>query len=237
MRADEFLTKQGFYKSRTKAAEAIKRGAVQANGKPCLRPAQDLDETCEIKILADQYVSNGGYKLKAAFERFHLNIQGLTCLDAGASTGGFTEVLLEEGAACVFAVDVGSNQLDPVLQNNPKVIPMDRTNVRDLKPEHFPTIDFLTSDLSFISLRTVGQTLLALLKPGGEGILLIKPQFEAGKQAVNKNGIVKDPKIRIRVVEEISSFFRQLGCNDVQTVEAPLRKAGMNQEYLLYLRK
>ena len=133
------------------------------------------------------------------------------CLDAGASTGGFTQVLLEEGAARVFAVDVGENLLDPSLREDPRVTALDKTNVRSLRAEDFPPLDFLTSDLSFISLRTVGQTLLSLLRPGGEAVLLIKPQFEAGEQFLNKNGIVKDPKVRIRIVEEISDFFPRLG--------------------------
>lgn len=237
MRADELLTKRGYFKSRTKAAEAIRRGLVETGGKICLRPAQDLSEDCEIRILAEQYVSNGGYKLKAAFEVFRPDVKEKICLDAGASTGGFTQVLLEEGAARVFAVDVGENLLDPSLREDPRVTALDKTNVRSLRAEDFPPLDFLTSDLSFISLRTVGQTLLSLLRPGGEAVLLIKPQFEAGKQFLNKNGIIKDPKVRTRIVGEISDFFRALGALGIRTAEAPLRKSGMNQEYLLYFRK
>ncbi len=182
-------------------------------------------------------MSSGGYKLRAALVAFSLSVGGKICLDAGASTGGFTELLLEAGAKRVYAVDVGENQLDETLKSHPRVTVCDNTNCRFLSPSDFTEVQFITCDLSFISLKLVLPALLGLLSGGGELIALIKPQFEAGKGNVGKRGVVKDSRLHTQIIADISAFANKLGAGAAGITSAPLREKGMNREYLIYFIK
>ncbi|SFB81105.1 TlyA family RNA methyltransferase [Ruminococcus albus] len=197
MRLDVYLTDNGISKSRERAKTMIKSGCVKLNGAVCTKPAAEVAEGD--KVEADDssfdYVGRGLIKLETAFQAFDLDIADLVCADIGASTGGFTQCMLKRGAKLVYAVDVGSGQLDPVLLNDDRVVNMEGVNARYLTPADFPERpQFISVDLSFISLTQVMPALVSCLDNGGKMVVLIKPQFEAGKAALNKKGIVRDKK-------------------------------------------
>lgn len=239
MRLDSFLFENGYYNSRNKASEAIKRGEVFINGKTVLKPSFEIngDEKIEISEKEKPFVSLGGYKLSKAVKDFSPEISGLTFVDAGASTGGFTDCLLRNGAKRVFCVDVGVGLLDESLKNNPKVTVMDGTNVRFLTANNFDcVIDAAVADCSFISLEYILPSLFNIVKEGGYVISLIKPQFELNKKTRLKNGIVRDEKTRAEVIKRLYDFAKDLGFSVAGFTSAP-EVQDKNKEYLFWLVK
>jgi 23S rRNA (cytidine1920-2'-O)/16S rRNA (cytidine1409-2'-O)-methyltransferase len=240
MRADLFLHKAGLARSRSHAASLI-RGGVTICGKLIKKPSEDVAEDTPISAVHIQtpskYVSRGGIKLEGALEIFAPEIKGKTALDLGASTGGFTDCLLQNGASRVYAVDVGHGQLDPTLANDPRVISMEGTNARTLTPEMLgETCDLAVSDLSFISQALIYHTVTLTVKKGGEFISLIKPQFEAGKEALNKNGIVKDRKTHVAVIRKLFEEAEAIGLYPEALAPSPIEGGDGNREYLALFR-
>ena len=241
MRADRFLYLRGLAKSRSHAASLID-GGVTLDGKPIQKPAQDIPEDTDVSRIRIQnpskYVSRGGYKLEAALEGFRLDVKGKTVLDLGASTGGFTDCLLQHGAARVFAVDVGHGQLDAALQGDPRVISMEGTNARLLTSEDFggEHIDLAVSDLSFISQALIYPAVFRTVSRGGAFISLIKPQFEAGREHLNKNGIVRDRRIHESVIETLFHTAEKAGLYPEALIPSPIAGGDGNREYLALFR-
>jgi 23S rRNA (cytidine1920-2'-O)/16S rRNA (cytidine1409-2'-O)-methyltransferase len=233
-RADVFLVEHGYARTRAEAQEAIAAGKVFDGGRPVTKPSQRLNETSRIKYeRAHPFVSRGGLKLAAALARFGLSPQGRVCLDLGASTGGFSEVLLLRGASKVFAVDVGHGQLDAKIAADPRVVSLERANARDLKP--LPEApQAIVADLSFISLKLALPPSLAMAAPGAWLIALVKPQFEAGREHVGKGGIVRDEAVQRAVLADIEAWlatnadWRVLG-----TMESPVIGGDGNREFLV----
>jgi 23S rRNA (cytidine1920-2'-O)/16S rRNA (cytidine1409-2'-O)-methyltransferase len=210
------------------------------NGGPAPNPSTMVAtaDAVELASPAERYVSRGGQKLAEALERFAIDPAGRRCLDAGASTGGFTDVLLREGAEHVTAVDVGYGQLAWPLRQDPRVTVMERTNVRDLRPEWLPTRpDLVAADLSFISLASVVPTLVSIAADGAELILLLKPQFEARRAEVARGGVIHDPAVWRRVIEEVAEACRRAGAGPLDVMPSPLRGPAGNVEFLLHGRK
>lgn len=239
-RLDVFLVEKGYAKSRERAKEIIKDGKVFINSKVVTKPSVTVDKNnlVEVKGKTFGYVGRGALKLLTAFECFDLDIQGKCCADMGASTGGFTQVMLEKGAKKVYAVDVGHGQLAQELINDSRVENCEGINVRNLTADFFDEpVEFISGDLSFISLKLVMPVLTKCIADGGEMIMLIKPQFEAGKQALNKKGIVRDKKDHVRVLREISECFKSCGlCLSGLEVSA-IQGGDGNIEYLAHLKK
>ncbi len=245
MRLDIYLTENGIYKSRTRAARAIDEKCVRVNGEIVTKPSFEVADGDKVDALPDplSYVSRGALKLEFALNYYNVDVKGVTAVDIGASTGGFTEVLLCRGAKKVFAVDVGSGQLDPKIANDPRVVNLEKTDVRSMDESFAETADFVCCDCSFISLRLVLPEARRLMKTGAVGIFLIKPQFEVGKTkgAIGKNGVVKDEKTRLLAVNEILKFAENDGFEVVykeKTVpESPIRGGDGNVEYLMCVKK
>lgn len=240
-RLDVFLVKKSYVKSRVKAKELVLSGNVSVNGEVIIKPSVCVNEDCEI-IISDseshQYVGRGALKLKGAFECFDICVKNRYCADIGASTGGFTQVLLENGAKKVYAVDVGHGQLAKELADDKRVKNCEGVNVREVVPEFFSEpIEFMCGDLSFISLKLVIPPLKECLAENGEMIMLIKPQFEAGRKALNKKGIVKDKKDHIRVMHELFEFFESCGLELLGIAPSPIKGGDGNIEYLAHLKK
>ncbi len=239
-RLDVFLTLRGDVKSRERAKQLIKNGFVSVNGKECRKPAMSINVSDEVVCSDDGmcFVGRGGLKLDFACKAFQLDLYDMVCADIGASTGGFTQCMLEHGAKLVYAIDVGHGQLDESLCSDPNVINCEGVNARELTPEFFGRkLDFISGDLSFISLKLVTHALTECLKSGGDMVLLIKPQFEAGKQALNKKGIVKNQKDHIRVITELVQFFQLSGLTAKDLIASPVQGGDGNVEYLIYLNK
>ena len=235
MRADKFFAEK--FGSRTKAAEAIEKGLVLLNGKP-IKPKDEVKETDEISFVKaeEQFVSNGGYKLARALKCFPLELEGKIAVDIGASTGGFTDCLLQNGAKKVYAVDVGESQLAPSIANDSRVVVMDDTNARYLTESDFDEpIDIAVTDVSFISLRLILPAISDILREDGAAFVLVKPQFECEKKNIGKSGIVH-PSAHPSIVNKIVSACLELGLYPYGIVNAPVRK-GKNIEYVLYLKK
>ncbi len=210
-RLDKFLVKTNLIESREKASELIKSGKVKVNGKIIKKPSFKVSEKDNIHILQKfPYVSRAGFKLERALNLFKLNVKDKICLDVGASTGGFTDCLLQNGAKKVYAVDVGTNQLHQSLRKNPKVISYEKTDARKLSKKHIPEkIDILVSDVSFISILKIMPHIKKFLKEDFEGVILIKPQFELSKEEVKK-GIVKNKALHIKAVKNITEGLKEL---------------------------
>ncbi|MEG0615811.1 MAG: TlyA family RNA methyltransferase, partial [Oscillospiraceae bacterium] len=205
LRLDMLLVSLNLVKSRERAKEMIKQSLIKVDGKIVNKPSVQVDETSAVQLLGNslQYVGRGGLKLEKAINVFNLDFLGKVCIDIGASTGGFTDCMLQNGAKKVYAIDVGHSQLDKKLLDDSRVINLEKTNIREVNDYIFDEkIDFITIDVSFISLKLVLPKVKEILK-NGEFVALIKPQFEAGKADVGKKGIVKSPKIHIKVLEEI----------------------------------
>lgn len=242
MRLDVYLTENGICRSRSAAQELIKNGGVTVNGKTATKNSlevSDFDkvETVEEKI--QKYVGRGGQKLERAIELWSFDLGGKTCLDIGASTGGFTDCMLQNGAAMVFAVDVGSGQLDERLRADKRVISLEKTDIRGFSFDGYDvqTAEFIGTDVSFISLKLVLPHIYRLLAEGGKAVALIKPQFEAGRGSLSKKGIVRDEKIRLRCVEEIKRFAEMCGFAVIGIENSPITGGDGNVEYLLGLGK
>lgn len=225
--------------TRSKAQGLIHtRNVLGPDGEVLDKPGMRLPEDTALQILEQEpYVSRGGQKLEAALDGFQLEVEGAVAIDVGASTGGFTDCLLQRGAARVYAVDVGYGQLAWKLRQEPRVIVMERTNIRSLTPDQMPERpNFFTIDCSFISLRLVLPPLKGLLAENAQGVALIKPQFEAGKELVGKGGVVRDEEVHRRVVEEVTAGARELGFETAGVIPSPLLGPAGNREFLAHLR-
>ncbi len=234
IRLDQALVEQGLSESREKAQRAILAGQVWIAGQRASKASQTVlpDAALEVRG-SDRYVSRGGHKLEGALAHFQIDPTGLLCLDVGASTGGFTDCLLQAGARRVIALDVGSGQLHWKLRQDPRIEVREGVNARALDPAAFPDpIDLAVIDVSFISLRLVLPPLFPLLVPGGRIVALIKPQFEAGRSEVGKGGIVRDEAVRERVIAGLREWLQPFPAEERGVVPSTLRGTDGNQEYL-----
>lgn len=237
-RIDKLLVDLGLAESRTKAQAMIMAGVVLVNEQRVDKPSQQFDTNSSVRVKggddpASRYVGRGGLKLEAALREFQIDVVGLTCLDVGASTGGFTDCLLRHGAKKVFAVDVGHNQIDWRLRNDPRVEVREGVNARYLQPKDFPQkFDLVVVDVSFISVTKVLPALIPLIRKSGAFITLIKPQFEVGRGEVGSGGIVRDETKRWRTVEEVNEAAKALGLTVVNVIESPIQGAEGNVEFL-----
>lgn len=233
-RADRLLVERGLFESRAKAQAAIEAGLVFADDQPVRKVSEELATDSVLRAsAAHPYVSRGGIKLAAAIEHFGFEPKGRVCLDVGASTGGFTQVLLEHGAKRVYAVDVGRGQLHESLRLRPEITLLEATDIRSLSPHLLDEApDFVTVDVSFTSLKNVLPSALALAKEPAQLVALIKPQFEAGR-AASKKGIVRDRAVHATVCDEIEKFVTTLGWRVVKTIDSPITGGDGNIEFLL----
>jgi 23S rRNA (cytidine1920-2'-O)/16S rRNA (cytidine1409-2'-O)-methyltransferase len=239
-RLDAELVRRGLAASRTEAQEAVRAGLVTIGGAPASKSAAMVADGDPVHLAAParRFASRGGDKLDAALGRFGVEPAGRACLDAGASTGGFTDRLLRGGAARVAAVDVGYGQLAWELRTDPRVIVLDRTNVRGLLPGSLPfEPNLVTADLSFISLRLVAPALVAVASVDAEFVVLVKPQFEAGPAGVGSGGVVRDPDVWARSVERVAASFAQAGAPPVGVMASPLPGPAGNVEFFLHARR
>ena len=210
-RIDILLVKRGYFKTRQKAKYAIENHDIYVNDKLVEKISKTYEEDCKIEIKKEtlKYVGRGGLKLEKAINEFNIILKDKICMDIGASTGGFSDCMLQEGAKKVYAIDVGHDQLDEKLQIDKRIVNLEGTNIKDIKIEEFEKIDFISIDLSFISLLNVLDIAYKLLSNMGEIVVLIKPQFEAGRENINKNGIVKDKKIHKKVIEKVLLYSKR----------------------------
>ena len=241
LRLDALLVERGLAASRERARALILAGQVRVNGQPLTKAGAPVRPDAEVTLLvADHpYVGRGGLKLEHALRTFNVSAAGRLALDIGASTGGFTDVMLKQGATRVVALDVGHGQLDWTLRTDPRVIVLERVNARTLTPEQLPpdarTFDLVTIDVSFISLRQVLPVVPPLLAPHADVIALVKPQFEAGRHEVGKRGIVRDASVQARVVDDVIDAALALGLSRAGVSESPITGMEGNREYLLHL--
>jgi 23S rRNA (cytidine1920-2'-O)/16S rRNA (cytidine1409-2'-O)-methyltransferase len=239
-RIDKLLVERGLAESRTKAQAMVMAGVVLVNEQRVEKPSDQFVRDAEIRVKhaddpTSRYVGRGGLKLEAALREFQIDVSGLVCLDVGASTGGFTDCLLQNGAAQVFAIDVGHNQIDWRLRNDPRVEVREGVNARYLEPDDFPTrFDLAVIDVSFISLIKILPSVVPLLKPHASMVVLIKPQFEVGRGEVGSGGIVRDEAKRIKAVDNVNQFASTLGLKSEKTIESPITGAEGNIEYLAH---
>ncbi len=238
-RIDKLMVQRQLAGSRERARALIMAGRVLVDDQPVDKAGTQVDQEASIRLKGEDipYVSRGGLKLARALEAFQVTAAGRTALDVGASTGGFTDCLLQEGARKVFAVDVGYGQLAWTLRDDQRVINLERTNIRHLTPDQLDEIpDLAVIDASFISLEKVLPSTTALIKPGSDIIALIKPQFEVGKGQVGKGGVVRDPDQHAQVIEKIKLVAAQAGCQVMQLCESPILGTKGNREFLIHLR-
>lgn len=243
-RVDVALVERGLCESREKARRAVLAGIVRINEQPARKPSDSVRDNDALALESgDPFVSRGGQKLEHALNHFALDVRGATAIDLGASTGGFTDCLLQHGARQVYAVDVGQGQLAWKLRTDPRVVVMEKTNARDLTaakfPQPFVPVDLVVIDCSFISLRKILPAAVALLRPAGNIAALIKPQFEAGKAEADKGaGVITDPAVHARVLAELESFATGLpGMRWRGITESPLLGPAGNKEFLVLLEK
>jgi len=239
-RLDILLVNKGFFESREKARSSIMAGVIFVNGEKIDKPGTKVNEdsSVEIKGNTNPYVSRGGLKLEKAMKAFDIILDGKTAMDVGASTGGFTDCMLKNGAKKVYSVDVGYGQLAWTLRNDPRVVCMERTNIRFVKPEDIgEPVEFVSIDVSFISLKKVLLPVYAMLAEKGEVICLIKPQFEAGRDKVGKHGVVREPEVHREVIRSIIDFTKENGFTVKGLTFSPIRGPEGNIEYLIYLSK
>ena len=236
-RLDRVLVERGLVATRSRARDLIARGCVTVDGATVTKPGLEIRPDAEVSLTGDvhAYVSRGSAKLRAALSHFGFEANGVTALDIGASTGGFTQVLLEAGARRVYAVDVGRSQLDPSLRQDPRVVSLEGTDARSLTPAEVPDrVGAVVADVSFISLTKTLPVPLSLTAPGAWLIALIKPQFEAGRRAVGKGGIVRDAADRQRAVDIVQDWLgRQPEWRVAGVIESPLLGGSGNQEFLI----
>ncbi|RJQ56109.1 MAG: TlyA family RNA methyltransferase [Desulfobacteraceae bacterium] len=238
-RLDLLLVEKGFADSRQRARELIMTGRVLVNDFPAAKPGAQVSEVDHIKLQGDPipYVSRGGLKLEAALKGFSVDPGGMTCMDVGASTGGFTDCLLQHGALLVYAVDVGYGQLAWKLRRDPRVIAIERANIRYLAQSALAEpVDLVVIDVSFISLKIVVPNLFKFLKPDAVLIALIKPQFEVGKGMVGKGGVVRDPQLHDSVLDDLMDFFIDQNLEIKATMPSPILGPKGNKEFLIHLR-
>jgi 23S rRNA (cytidine1920-2'-O)/16S rRNA (cytidine1409-2'-O)-methyltransferase len=235
-RADKVLSDRGLVSSRSQAKSLIEKGDVTCNGQVLKKAGELIEVSSEIVINVPLFVGRGAFKLEKALESFKLNVQDKVCLDVGASTGGFTEVLLLNGAKKVYAIDVGHDQLAKKLREDARVINMEGTNIRELStlPE---LADGAVMDLSFISITKVLENVFKLLRPQGFLMALVKPQFEAGLERLPKDGVIKDEKVRAEILNEVIEFAETHGWIHHETISSPIEGKNGNHEYLSHFSK
>ena len=237
-RLDVLATEKGLFDSREKAKAAIMAGIVLVDGQRVDKPGTKIDQEAEITLqqAACPYVSRGGLKLEKAMAAFDLDLQGVKAVDIGASTGGFTDCMLQNGADHVYCIDVGYGQLDWKLRNDPRVTNMEKTNVRYLDLDLIGCdVDFISIDVSFISLRLVLPVAAQLLREGGKLVCLVKPQFEAGRDQVGRKGIVRDPAVHRQVIRQVIGYGEENGLASLGLAYSPVTGTKGNIEYLLFM--
>jgi len=240
MRLDVAVFERGLAETREKAKALIMAGSVYLNGQKALKGGAAVKDTdiIEVRGAVNPYVSRGGLKLHKAVQNFGLSLEGCVCMDIGASTGGFTDCMLSNGAAKVYAIDVGYGQLAWKLRCDERVVNMERTNFRYVTHEQIPEqVDFASVDVSFISLRKILPVMRELLRDGGRAVCLIKPQFEAGREKVGKKGVVRELSTHIEVVEMIVGYARSIGFRTLHLSYSPIKGPEGNIEYLLHISK
>ena len=238
-RLDVLLVSKGFFDSREKAKRAIMAGLVFIGQERYDKAGTMVPEDADIHVKGDTcpYVSRGGLKLEKSIKTWDLDLEGAVCMDIGSSTGGFTDCMLQNGASKVYALDVGTNQLAYSLRVDPRVVVMEKTNIRDLDTDSFEKLDFISIDVSFISLNLVLPVASRLLKEGGQMVALVKPQFEAGREKVGKGGIVRDKSVHREVVENVVKYAENADLRPCGLSFSPITGAKGNIEYLLYMKK
>ncbi|HKA00314.1 MAG TPA: TlyA family RNA methyltransferase [Candidatus Solibacter sp.] len=237
-RLDRLIVERGLAESREKAQALIMAGEVRVQGQKAAKPGQMVEADCALEVTAKPpYVSRGGLKLAGAVRHWPLEVAGKVCVDIGASTGGFTDVLLQNGAARVHAVDVGAGQLDWKLRTDPRVKVHEGINAREVKLEDVgEAVDLVVCDVSFISVTLILPAITALLQPAGQMVILIKPQFEVGKGQVGKGGIVREPELHDAACRRVEEAVRGLGFV-TEIIESPIAGAEGNKEFLMYARR
>ena len=238
VRLDQLVVERGLAPSRERARALILAGHVIVNGQPETKAGTRVEADADVGLVAPDhpYVGRGGVKLAHALDAFNISIEDREALDIGASTGGFTDVLLKRGATRVVALDVGHGQIDWTLRNDPRVIVVEHFNARHLQLSDLPgPVDVVTIDVSFISLRQILPVVPPLLRPRGDVVALVKPQFEAGRSEIRK-GVIRDASIQARVVDEVSAAAREVGLTPVASTTSPITGAKGNVEFLLHLR-
>lgn len=239
-RIDRLLVRKGVVESREQAQLLIAQGVVQVGGRSVLKSSTQVQANAALHLVDAKipYVSRGGLKLEGALKVFDIDPSNKRVMDVGSSTGGFTDCLLQRGAAKVFAVDVGYGQLAWRLRKDPRVVCLERTNIRYLDPRSLPgPVDLVTIDVSFISLKKVLLKILEILKPGGSVLALVKPQFEVGKGEVGRGGIVKERALHERVIQDITAFAQSLGFTPLGYTTSPVPGKKGNVEYFIHLKK
>jgi 23S rRNA (cytidine1920-2'-O)/16S rRNA (cytidine1409-2'-O)-methyltransferase len=239
LRLDRLLVERGLAESRTRAEALILAGRVSVAGRENVKPGTPMAPDAEVSVAEPEHpwVSRGGVKLAAALDHFGIDPADRVCLDVGASTGGFTDVLLSRGALRVYAVDVGYGQLHAKLRTDPRVVLLEKVNARGLsRSEVSEPVDLLVADVSFISLTMILPAAVPLLAPGAAAVLLVKPQFEAARGEVGKGGIVRDPAIRQRAISRVAAAAAALGLTALGTIPSPIRGADGNEEFLAAFR-
>ena len=240
MRLDLLLVERGLEESRQRAQAVIMSGVVYVDGRKADKPGMAVPAAAMVEVRGDKlpYVSRGGLKLEKAMAAFPVHLEGAVCADIGASTGGFTDCMLQNGAAKVYAVDVGRGQLAWKLRSDPRVVCLERTNARYLSREQVPEeLAFASVDVSFISLKLILPPLAALLAEGGQAVSLVKPQFEAGREKVGKKGVVRDPAVHVEVIEKITGFALDNGFSVLGLDFSPVKGPEGNIEYLTRLER
>lgn len=238
-RLDVLLVKKNLAESREKAKAVIMSGIVYVDGQKEDKAGSMFEDTALVEVRGStlKYVSRGGLKLEKAMERFGVGLSGKVCMDVGASTGGFTDCMLQNGAKKVYSVDVGHGQLAWKLRNDERVVCMEKTNIRYVTPEEIPErVQFVSIDVSFISLTKVLGPVQALMEPEGDVVCLIKPQFEAGREKVGKKGVVRDPAVHLEVIQMVASFAGSIGLEALHLDFSPIKGPEGNIEYLLHLK-
>ena len=238
-RLDVLLVKKNLAESREKAKAVIMSGIVYVDGQKEDKAGSMFEDTALVEVRGStlKYVSRGGLKLEKAMEQFGVGLSGKVCMDVGASTGGFTDCMLQNGAKKVYSVDVGHGQLAWKLRNDERVVCMEKTNIRYVTPEEIPDrVQFVSIDVSFISLTKVLGPVQALMEPEGDVVCLIKPQFEAGREKVGKKGVVRDPAVHLEVIQMVASFAGSIGLEALHLDFSPIKGPEGNIEYLLHLK-
>ena len=238
IRLDQYLVQHGLIQSRERAKALIMSGIVYVDGQKEDKAGTTFDENAKIEVRGStlKYVSRGGLKLEKAMTHFGVTLEGKICMDVGASTGGFTDCMLQNGAVKVYSVDVGHGQLAWKLRNDERVVCMEKTNIRYVTPEEIPDrIQFVSIDVSFISLTKVLGPVKALMEPDGEVVCLIKPQFEAGREKVGKKGVVRDPAVHKEVIEMVISYAKSISFGVRHLEFSPIKGPEGNIEYLVHL--
>jgi 23S rRNA (cytidine1920-2'-O)/16S rRNA (cytidine1409-2'-O)-methyltransferase len=238
IRLDQLVVERGLAPSRERARALILAGQVTIDDRPASKAGTAVDDRAVVALLSPDhpYAGRGGLKLAHALDTFHIEVRGRECLDIGASTGGFTDVLIQRGAARVVALDVGHGQLDWKLRNDARIVVIERFNARHLTLDDLPgAVDVVTIDVSFISLRQIFPVVTPVLRPGADVVTLVKPQFEAGRTEARK-GIIRDPAVHARVLEEVAAAGAEVGLNRVASTPSPITGQKGNIEFLVHFR-